>query len=303
MRPVNPATGGSPGRVASAARAAARRASRADRLLLCGNPRTGPTSSPRSSASTSTRAARTTSPTASRGTRSCRTSRSKTEHAQHADGSRANWYNPSNNTIASSINIFLPGRATRTTRSSRQQPGRAAVLRRRRAGRPRRQHHETDTQRYLLGLKGTNGGWDWDVAGLYIRSDTDDTRTNFYSYDRLQQGLAGTGPYGYYRIGANANLNNPAIYDWIAPDRPWSISSENTIFDAKASRDIYKLDGGQTGAGRRLPVREGGAVQPGHARHGYGQRRGPRLLGGVRLAQHQRAVRRIVCARYSRTSS
>ena len=43
----------------------------------------------------------------------------------------------------------------------------------------------------------------------------------------------------------NANLNNPAIYDWIAPDRVFTITSQNTIFDAKASRDLYKLDGGQ----------------------------------------------------------
>ena len=31
--------------------------------------------------------------------------------------------------------------------------------------------YTTDTQRYLLGMKGANAGWDWDVAGLYIRTE------------------------------------------------------------------------------------------------------------------------------------
>jgi iron complex outermembrane receptor protein len=105
--------------------------------------------------------------------------------------------------------------------------------------------YDTGTQRYLLGLKGTTAGWDWDVAGLYIQSDTDIVSYHLYSYDRLLQGLAGTGPYGYYRVGAAAALNDPAIYDWIAPPRAYSTRSQNTIVDAKASRDLQKLDGGQ----------------------------------------------------------
>ena len=158
-------------------------------------------------------------------------------------GSRANWYDPSTNTIASSVNIYLPVGHPDNPFSATNQGARLYYADAALGGRDA--EYQTDTGRYLVGLKGTAAGWDWDVAGLYIRSDTSVTRSNFYSYDRFQQGLAGTGPYGYYRIGANANLNNPAIYDWIAPDRSWDITSENTIFDAKASRDIYKLDGGQ----------------------------------------------------------
>jgi iron complex outermembrane receptor protein len=104
--------------------------------------------------------------------------------------------------------------------------------------------YQTDTQRYLAGVKGSHFGWDWDAAGLFIRSETDLTRKNFFSYDRLLQGLAGTGPYGYYRIGANAGLNNPAIYNWLAPAREQHILSENTNFDIKASRDLMQLQGG-----------------------------------------------------------
>jgi iron complex outermembrane receptor protein len=106
---------------------------------------------------------------------------------------------------------------------------------------------ETNTQRYLVGLKGTNYDWDWDVAALYIKTKTDYTRTGFLLYDRLVQAINGTGPYGYYRLGANASLNNPAIYQWLAPDAAWSPTSSNTFIDAKASRDLMKLEGGQLG--------------------------------------------------------
>ena len=89
-------------------------------------------------------------------------------------------------------------------------------------------------------------GWDWDMAGLYIKSNSDISRQGFYLYDRLQAGLAGTSPYGYYRVGsATAGLNSAEFNNWIAPTASYSVSSTNTIFDAKASRDIYKLDGGQ----------------------------------------------------------
>jgi iron complex outermembrane receptor protein len=158
-------------------------------------------------------------------------------------GTRANWYDPSTNTLASSVNIYLPVGHPDNPFSAANQGARLYYADGALGGRDGT--FKTETGRYLLGLKGTAASWDWDVAGLYIRSDTTSTRENFYSYDRLQQALAGTSPYGYYRIGANANLNNPAIYDWLAPDRRNDIVSENTIFDAKASRDIMKLDGGQ----------------------------------------------------------
>ena len=155
---------------------------------------------------------------------------------------RGVWYDPSTQTDVSSFNIFLPVRHPDNPFSASNQVARLFYVDG--AMGARESTYETNTQRYLAGVKGTTRGWEWDVAGLYIRSDTDVTQKNFHSYDRLLQGLAGTGPYGYYRIGASAGLNDPAIYDWIAPDRHWSTVSENSIFDAKASRDLYHLQGG-----------------------------------------------------------
>ena len=218
----------------------------------------------------------------------------KTSTRNTPTGTRANWYDPSIRRCSRRSTSSCRS-ATRTTRSTPTTRARACTTptRRSAAATP---SYKTDTQRYLLGLKGTSAGWDWDMAGLYIKSDTDVTRKNFYSYDRLQQGLAGTGPYGYYRIGANANLNNPAIYDWIAPDRAWSISSENTIFDAKASRDIYKLQGGQLALAVGYQYMKEELSNPGTPGTDTGNVVGLGYLGGVRLAQHQRAVRRTVRA-------
>jgi iron complex outermembrane recepter protein len=155
---------------------------------------------------------------------------------------RAQWYDPSTNNIKSTANIFLPVAHPDNPFTAQNLGARLYYVDAALGGRDA--EYTTDTQRYLVGLKGTHSGWDWDVAGLYIRSDTDVTNKHFYDLDRLQLGLAGKSPYGYYRIGANANLNDPAIYGWIAPDRTNSAVSENTIVDAKASRDLYKLDGG-----------------------------------------------------------
>ena len=155
---------------------------------------------------------------------------------------RGIWYDPSTNSIRSSLNIYLPVGHPDNPFSANNQVARLFYPDGALGGIDT--SFETRTQRYLAGVKGASSGWDWDVASLYIRSDTDVMRHNIYSYDRLLQGLAGTGPYGYYRIGAAASQNDPAIYDWIAPDRSYTAVSENTVFDAKASRDLYKLDGG-----------------------------------------------------------
>ncbi len=153
------------------------------------------------------------------------------------------WFDPSTNSVRSSLNAYLPVGHPDNPFAASNQVARL-LYSDPNVGNTDTQYR-TGTQRYLFGVKGTSARWDWDIAGLYIRSDTDVTRQNFFLYDRLLAGLAGTGPYGYYRVGASGSLNNPAVYDWIAPDLSYTAVSKNTTFDAKASRDLYKLDGGQ----------------------------------------------------------
>jgi iron complex outermembrane receptor protein len=152
------------------------------------------------------------------------------------------WSDPSTDSVRSTRTIFLPVGHPDNPFSANNQVARLLYADGNLAP---SQTYDTGTQRYLAGVKGTGAGWDWDVAALYIRSDTDIDWSHLYSYDRLLQGLAGAGPYGYYRIGASAAQNNPAMYDWIAPRRSYSTLSENTIVDAKASRDLHRLEGGQ----------------------------------------------------------
>ena len=155
---------------------------------------------------------------------------------------QANWYDASTISIRSSQNIYLPVGHPDNPYSAGGEVARLSYVDAALGGTDAR--YVTDTQRYLLGVKGTGAGWDWDVAGLYVRTATEVTRYHFYQYDRLLSGLAGTGPYGFYRIGAAASLNDPEVYDSIAPPLAYTTVSENTMFDAKASRDLYKLAGG-----------------------------------------------------------
>jgi len=168
----------------------------------------------------------------------------KTHTRSTPTSARGNWYDPSRVALQSSNNIFLPVGHPDNPFNAQGYGARLYYTDASLGGRDT--DYETGTQRYLVGLKGSNYNWDWDVGALYIQSDTDVNRQGFYLYDRLQQGLAGTSPFGYYRVGsANSNLNSQAFRDYIAPTASYSISSKNTIVDAKASRDIYKLDGGQ----------------------------------------------------------
>jgi iron complex outermembrane recepter protein len=165
-----------------------------------------------------------------------------TETRNRPIGSRFTWYDPATMSVVSSLNIYLPVGHPDNPFSANNQVARLYYA----DGALGSVHEniETNTQRYLAGVKGNTEGWDWDAAALYIRSDTKSEFDHVYSYSRLLQGLAGTGPYGYYRIGASASLNNPAIYSWIAPERSYTVVSDNTVFDAKASRDLYPLAGG-----------------------------------------------------------
>ena len=206
---------------------------------------------------------------------------------------RAIWYDPSARTIKSSLNLYLPVGHPDNPFSANNQVARLYYADGALGGADA--SYETRTQRYLLGVKGTTSGWDWDVGGLYIRTDTDVTRRNFYSYGRLLAGLAGTGPYGYYRIGAAAAQNDPAIYDWIAPDRSMTAWSENTVVDAKASRDLYKLEGGSLALAMGYEFRREALSNPGLP----GQETGDVVGLGYAVASGSRNVNAIYAELYA----
>jgi iron complex outermembrane receptor protein len=156
---------------------------------------------------------------------------------------RTTWYNTSTGNVISSANIYLPvGHPDNPFNSIN------AVARLYYAGADiggRDSDYEDDTQRYLLGVKGTNYGWEWDAGAMYIRNDGSVRQRGYINYPNLLAALNGQGGFGYYRVGANANLNNPGIYGFISPDLNFDTLSSDLQFDVKASRDLMKLDGGQ----------------------------------------------------------
>ena len=155
---------------------------------------------------------------------------------------RSTWYNTAGSTVISSANIYLPVGHPDNPFSANNQVARLYYATADVGG--RNSDYQDDTQRYLLGIKGTNYGWDWDAGVLYIANDGSVTQRGLLNYQNLLQALNGNGGFGYYRVGASAGLNNPGIYGYISPELTFDTKSENTQVDFKATRDLMKLDGG-----------------------------------------------------------
>ena len=106
------------------------------------------------------------------------------------------------------------------------------------------QSYTTDTQRYLVGLKGSNYDWDWDAALLYVGATTDATMRGFVNRPNLLAALNGQGGFGYFQPGVAGVNNNPGVYGFIAPNLSYTAKSNVTQVDLKASRDLTSMQGG-----------------------------------------------------------
>jgi iron complex outermembrane recepter protein len=107
--------------------------------------------------------------------------------------------------------------------------------------------HDSTAYRTLLGAKGELGEWSYDTGLLYAHNTTKRTLTGLVRNSVLQAGLNGTGPFGYYRLGANAGLNSTAFYQALSPELSTDNVSSLTLLDFKASRDLFALAGGPMG--------------------------------------------------------
>ncbi|WP_242113121.1 TonB-dependent receptor [Luteimonas aquatica] len=114
---------------------------------------------------------------------------------------------------------------------------------------PRAITTDNDFSRFLVGVKGTAGQWDYDVAYLHSQTSLDSSRKGFLLYDRVRQVLTDgdNSPVGWWRIGANAGLNSQALYDYISPTIGTHASTQLDVFDAKVSRALGDLRGGALG--------------------------------------------------------
>jgi iron complex outermembrane receptor protein len=152
------------------------------------------------------------------------------------------WVDPSTNTVKDNTNLPLPA-------GHPDNPlGTNALLSYLAADAGQRTfEHDSTAYRTLFGAKGEWGPWTYDTGLLYARDSTKRILTGFIRDSVLKAGLNGTGPFGYYRLGANASLNSAAFYQALSP----RLSTDNVatldLLDFKASRDLYALAGGPLG--------------------------------------------------------
>ena len=104
---------------------------------------------------------------------------------------RTTWYNTSTQSVISSANIYLPVGHPDNPFSGTNQVARLYYAGADIGG--RNADYEDDTQRYLLGIKGTNFGWDWDAGALYIKNDGMIRQRGYLNYQNLLNALNGIG--------------------------------------------------------------------------------------------------------------
>lgn len=114
---------------------------------------------------------------------------------------------------------------------------------------PRTNTIDNASTRFLVGIKGNAGAWNYDIAYLHSQTSLDSVRTGYLLYNRVRQALTdgANNRIGWWRIGANAHLNSQAVYDYISPRIDASSSTQLDVFDAKASRSLATLRGGSLG--------------------------------------------------------
>lgn len=143
----------------------------------------------------------------------------------------------------------------------------------------RTSHVDGDFSRFVAGLKGTWGAWDYDTAFLYSENKVTNTRGGFLQRDVTFALLNPTAanvaaamtnpayaalPAGtFWRIGENAGLNSAAMYAALSPQIGNDANAKTTQIDLKVSREMGKLEGGPIGVAFGVEARrESVSLQP-----------------------------------------
>ena len=129
---------------------------------------------------------------------------------------------------------------------------------------PRKSDIESNFYRALVGIRGTNYGWEWDTSLLYSRSEVTNERTGYLARDatfalldpspaNVAAAIANNPAYRalpvgtYWRIAENAGLNSPAVYAALSPLISNDAFTEIAQLDFKATREFGTLPGGALG--------------------------------------------------------
>ena len=117
--------------------------------------------------------------------------------------------------------------------------------------------------RGLVGLQGSNYGWDWDTGLLYAKSTLKNDNLGFIIWDQMQAALNN----GTYRINRSSltspSPTNPAVLAAISPTLSSEPTSSVTSLDFKASRELMQLTGGPLGLALGAEIRREKADDPG----------------------------------------
>ncbi len=104
---------------------------------------------------------------------------------------------------------------------------------------PRKIYNETDAKRFVLGLKGNAGTWDWETAYLYANSYTTQDDRNGIKVSGLLSVVA-DGSYNFL----NPSANTAATYNRLKAEYQRRGDSTIKQLDAKASGEIVQLPAG-----------------------------------------------------------
>ena len=100
--------------------------------------------------------------------------------------------------------------------------------------------YRTDVFRLVEDLSATLGGWETTFSAGFVQAQTHITYTGFVRASALDAALAD----GAYRVGQNAYLNSPALYQTLAPETHDTAISSLGFLSATASRPLAPLPGG-----------------------------------------------------------
>ncbi len=100
--------------------------------------------------------------------------------------------------------------------------------------------YQTDVIRLVEDLTAQVAGWDTTLSGGFVQAATHITYTGYVRASALDAALADD----EYRVGQNAYLNPPSLYQTLAPETHDTATSTLTFFSATGSRPLAPLPGG-----------------------------------------------------------
>ena len=114
---------------------------------------------------------------------------------------------------------------------------------------PRRTTIDNQFVRFLAGIEGVWGEWDYDLSYLHSGTVLHQERTGFLHFGRVREVLTDgdSSPYGWWRLGTNAGANSQALYDYISPTIGARADTELDSVEVAFSRSLAELRGGDLG--------------------------------------------------------